>query len=545
MRSNWHVLIITLILSLCFGAFSPAARAETIEQSASYVSQIDEDLTIRRVAVLPVTDNVDGIYARPIESQLISLVRDSHRWDFVEANIVGSMPTVSELEENPGNVLRSTSSIDADAFFMATASRGPNGLSLRVDLFLKKDGKLLAQEELKDHPRSEIPELREQVKILYQRLVAKLPYDGLVLSRQGNRVTVNLGKSDGLNKDQVITAIQIISVTRHPKFNFIVSSEKEILGKIKILKVDETLSFGAIVSEKERGAIPRFAKISGLDQVNYPEPESFEKQSGAQSVNGRADSNVTFGKDPKEWLPVRPPSFGEVGAKLGLGQFAYSTSISGGSSYQANASPFYPQLGIYGELWLNPKWTARAELTQAVISTSNPRSGSNPGTLNESLSYYSLSLGYNFLLQDDFFGPKLFIDAGFSTSRLYVDNSSPEAFTTTDFSGLMIGFGGSFPVTDNKVWYAGGKLNLYLFPTMSETPGSSGSGSNASINEFSVFLEKKIGENLRATGSVDVSLYSATFSGQGTRSGANGTTESASSLSEHYTVVTGGLVYMF
>lgn len=519
------------------------AQTPTIEQSAVYVSQVDEDLTLRRVSVLPVVDNVDGIYARSIEAQLIALVKDSHRWDFVEANLAGGAPTPGEMEESPAGVIKALRTIDVDAVFVAAASKGPNGLSLKIDLFSKKDGKLLAQEVLRDHPRFEIPEIRSQITQLYRKLVAKLPYEGLILSRQGNRVTVNLGKSDGLVKDQVITAIQIISVNRHPKFNFLVSSEKEILGKIKILKVDETLSFGSIISEKERGAIRRLAKISGLSQVSYPEPDSL---GGAQEgdIGSRADAPVTFGKDPKEWLPVRPPSFGQVGFSLAFGSYDSSVALDATGSLEAKSS-FYPSLSVHGELWLNPNWIARAEITQGVISTSNPRSGSSPGNLNHALSKYSLQLGYNFLLRDDFFGPKIQISGGFGTYRMFVDDSQPQALTTTTFNGFIVGLGGSFPVDEKKIWYAGGRLNLYLMPSLSESPNTSGGSPKVTINDFSLFAEKKIAENLKATGSLDFSLYSASFSGAGTRTGPGGVPETATSLSQRHTSASGGIVYMF
>lgn len=520
----------------------PQASAQTIGQSASYVSRIDEDLTIRRVAVLPVMDNVDGIYARPIETQLINLVKGSHRWDYVESNIAGGLPTVGEMEENPDQVVKSIRSIEADAVFAAAASRGPNGISIRLNLFLKKDGKLLAQELLNNHPRFEIPQLKEQMNTLYGRLVAKLPYDGLILSRQGQRVTINLGRSDGLVKDQMLTAVQIISVNRHPKFNFLISTEKEILGKIKILKVDESLSFGAIISEKERGAIARLAKISGLDQVNYPEPEALGAPAGGD-LGERPDAKVTFGKDAKEWLPVRPPSFGQVGLALGFGMYQSSVTLDTVGSMEAQ-SLFYPSLAAHGELWLNPQWTIRAELAQGVLSTGNPRSGSSPSTLNHSMSRYSLSAVYNFLLRDDFWGPKIQVSGGFASYRMYVDDSSPQALTTTTFSGAMLGLGGSFPINDDKIWYLGGKLNLFISPSLQETPNASGSGGSVSVNNFALTGEKKIAENLRATGALEFSLYSSTFSGYGSR--VNGATpETATSLSQKHTILSGGIVYMF
>ncbi len=539
-----HVLPLFCLSFFVFVASLSIAQAQNIEQSATYVSQIDADLTLRRVGVLPVSDNVDGIYARPIEDQLITLVRDAHRWDLAEATLSGPMPSIGELEEKPDSVKKVTTPLDADAVFAASASRGANGLTLRLNLFLKKDGKLLAQDVVKDLPRFETAEVREQIKSMYAKVVSKLPYQGLILSRQNNRITINLGKSDGLRKDQIVSAVQIISVQRHPKFNFLIGTDKEILGRIKILKVDESLSFGAIISEKERGAIAKFAKISALEDVNYGEPSGLNPEAG--DVRSRPDANVAFGKDAREWVPTQPPSFGQVGLTLGLGSFSSASNLEGVDCCEAKSS-IYPSLNVHGELWINPTWAARVELTQGVISTDNPRVGSTPGDLNQSYSRYALLFGYNFLLQDDFFGPKIQLNLGLGTAKTYVDDSQPRALTTTTFNGGILGVNGIFPVTDDGQWYAGGKFNLYLFPKMSETPVSSAAKSKASINEFSVFVQKKLGERLRAVGSVDVTLYSANFSGgAGDRKQADGVTpETATSLSQRHTVLTAGVLYMF
>ena len=536
-------VLATSALLISVWIWTSFGQAQTHEQSATYVSQIDEDLTLRRVGVLPVVDNVEGIYSRPVEAQLIEMARASHRWDYVETPISGTMPALIDLEENPDQVIKLTKSLDVDAFFGAAIVKGPSGLSIRLDLFLKKDGKLLAQEILKDHPRFELAEVRDRMGELYRRIVAKIPYEGLVLSRQLNRVTINLGKADGLTKDQTISAIQIISVTRHPKFNFLVSSEKEILGKIKILKVDDTLSFGAIISEKERGAIQKMAKISGLTQVQYPEGTLGENH-GAPDITNRSDATVTLGKDPKEWLPTRPPSFGAAGAKFGLGTYNNSVSLGSTGTFSASTK-VYPSLSVFGELWLTPHWTIRADVMQGVMSVDNPRPGSTPGTLNESVGRYSMQGEYNFLLRDDFFGPKMQLGAGFSQYNVFVQGSNPTALTTDTYSGVFVTVGGSFPISDDKIWYLGGRLNIYLFPNLNETPVSSGGSPKTNIDEFSFSVEKKIFQNLRLTGSVDFALYSTSFTGAGTRTDGNGNPEQADSMSQRSVSLTGGINYMF
>lgn len=517
---------------------SPKTFSQTLEQSAQYVSKVDEALTIRKVAVLPVSDNLQGIYARPIEADLNNLVKNFHQWDLVEANFEGKPLTTAELETSPLAVLKYTKEVDADAFLAANVQKTPLGISIRLNLLLKSDGKVLLQEVLSDYPKFEIPELKTQVEMLFRKVVAKLPYTGLVLSRQQNTVTLNLGRSEGIVKDQTVTVIQIIKVTRHPKFNFLVSTDKEIIGKIKILKVDDTLSFGAVVSEKERGAIKRFSKVSGLDFVEYPAPA--ELGSKALSLEDRADSKVTFGKNPGEWVPAEPPSFGQVGIKLGFGTFTESIDLSNSGSQSATSS-LYPSLALFGEIWLNPTWIIRADIFQGIASVKNPLAGSAPSDLNAQISRYSLSVGYNFLLHDDFFGPKLQLRGGLSSYRAFVDNTNPMVFSTVNYSGLLLGVNGSLPVTNDKRWSVGAGLNLTMLAKLNETPESSGDSPKNSITDFNFYGEHRIRPNLNVTAGMDFWLYSTSFGGGGGRS--NG--DVASSLSQRHIILSGGIAYLF
>lgn len=516
---------------------TPADSGPRVQQSATYKSTVDERLTIRKITVLPGSDNTDGIYARPIEAHLVSLVKSSHRWEYTESGLTALPKTPLELEENPEFVKAAMASVDADAAVLPVITRGPNGLSMRLDLFLKVDGRLLAQEILRDYPRYELADVRATSTGLYRKLVSTIPYEGLLLSRQGTRVTMNLGKDDGIRVDQSVSVVQIISETRHPKFGFLISTEKEILGQVKVLKVDDTLSFGVITAEKERGAIRRLAKISGVRPVEYGEAQSLTP-GGETDVRSRADAGTAFGDGAKEWLPTKPPAFGQVGLKLGFGNYTGSTNVTGVGSLEAKTSLF-PFIGVNGELWLNPQWSVLADVTQGILSTSNPRSGSTPGDLNHAMSKFSMAIGYNFLIRDDFFGPKFQLKTGFSFYRMFVDDSSPTALTTVNYNGFLLGLGLYFPVANDGIWAVGGDLALTLFSKLNETPVTSASSSNNTINDFSLFLERKIAINLKARAALDFSLYSSSLSGTGTR------TESATSISQRTMGLSAGLTYQF
>lgn len=532
-------LMISVVQTFCDQTALAQASAELPkqQQGAAYTSAVDQRLTIRKITVLPASDNTDGIYARPIENLVVDLVKSSHRWEFTDSKITSLPSTPLELEESPKQVQSALSGNDADAAILPVITRGPSGLAIRLSLFMKVDGKMIAQEVVRDHSRYELADVKAVTSNMYKRLIRTIPYDGLILSRQGTRVTLNLGKADGVRAEQSVSVIQIISENRHPKFGILISTEKEILGQVRVLKVDDTLSFGVITSEKERGAIQRLAKIAGVNPIEYGEAQSLSPGSSTD-IQSRADANVAFGEQAKEWLPIKPPAFGQVGIKASLGTYTGSTNLNGVGSLDAK-SDFFPMLGINAELWLNPQWSVLADITQGILSASNPRGGSSPATLNHAMSKYSMALGYNFLIRDEFFGPKFQLKAGINYYRMFVDDSTPESFTTVNYNGYLLGLGLYFPLSDFKEWAVGGEFIMTLLSKLSESPVTSGSSSSNTINEFNLFVERQIAVNLKARLILDFALYSSNISGTGTRA------ESATTLSQRHTSLGAGLNYQF
>jgi hypothetical protein len=528
-----------LTLSLVSTALISFGNRTFGQERGVFHSDVDDLLTIEKVSVLPFTDNLQGIYSRPLEAHFISLVQKMHRWDYIPANASGPIMSPDELEGSVEKALKVSESLGANAFFSARVTKGPNGVTMHVSLFLTKDGKLLSQAILRDYGRFDLADLKEQIERLLSELTSRLPYAGRVLSREGNRVTVNLGASDGIQPNQLLSVIQIIQVNRHPKFHFLVKTEKEIFGRVKILKVDETLSFGVVVTEKERGAIQKNSKIGSLDFVTYSGSETLALTPAAEdSLTQREDTGIAFGKEAKAWKPQSAPLFGQIGARLGLGRFSGSTALPGVGGLDANNN-LAPQVALDGELWITPEWTVRARMKAGIMPVKNPRLDSEPKELNQSLTYYEALLGYTIRLGPSVSSANLEPFFGLFNYSLFVDSASPEAFTSSRYSGLKFGLRGMAPVGEGDVYGVGGEFSWALSPALTEAPKSSGSSSSSNVVQFGLIGYRKLGERLRAQVHLDFEMYSSTFSGTGTRA------ESASSASQRFTTLTGGIFYMF
>jgi hypothetical protein len=196
-------------------------------------------------------------------------------------------------------------------------------------------------------------------------------------------------------------------------------------------------------------------------------------------------------------------------------------------------------LKLVGEIWITPNFTAEAVLRQGVFSAGNPRAGSEPKDLSFAVSNYDFKLGYNFLILDEFFGPKIQVQAGFTQYYLYVDQTNPTAYTSSLYRGLVIGINGSFPIDPKRIWQLGAGMNLTISPAITESPKSSGSTASNTVSSYKVFGSKRAGERVELAGALDFELYASEFGGAGTR------TESGVSTSQRLTTLWFGINYLF
>jgi hypothetical protein len=417
---------------------------------------------------------------------------------------------------------------------MGKIIKTPNDIFLKFALFLKKDGKMISYVEKKDLNIFELSKVIEESHSLVMSLLDKLPYRGRILSRTDNRVTVNLGTKDGVKTNQILTVTQVIRLIRHPKFHFIVSAEKEIIGKIKLVQVNETLSFAKIISEKEYGAIQRDAKISGIKFVYYAdEDDGFGgKKSLVDVIKKRTDSEVAFGADPKAWVPQKPPTFGKISGTFQFGNFEYARSSSS-KSYKSDN--YFPGVDINIEIWLTPKWSLHGLLGFGIGNLENPLSGSNPDSLSTNYSHYEMLLGYNIRMGDSIWGSKLEVMFGLTQSKYNLDSSLPISLTTSEYRGGVLGFYAHHPL---KVWantFVGGNLFYTVFPEVKEYPSNSGYGKNIDSFRFSIFGFKKVNEHFQYDAGIRFLMHANKYDKEST----------AKNLSVKYTSAFIGASYLF
>jgi len=513
----------------------------TFGQSLKFISEIDQDLSIKKVIVVPLSDNTKGIYANPLTKTLEKTLAEDKQWDLVSSPTNISF-TPEDFEERPETVRSVLKNSQADALVSGRISKGPSGMSIKLTLYSGKEGLPSSSETLQDYQGFEVKDLNSQIIPLAQKMKAKLPYSGTVLSRKGQLVTLNLGSNRGVKEGARLTALQIIKINRHPKYKFIVSAETTVLGKVTINKSDEFVSFGTVTTEREPNLIGANTKFLVDKFVEYPSSNVILDGKIQTELNERPDSKTAFGDNPNEWVPETQPTFGKLGIMLGLGGYSINTNLSTGSASSTN--PLAPSIHLNGEMWFDPHWFGGLKISNYVFGINNGLPGSGPATLNYQSNTMTLLGGYNFLVAEDFFGPKIQLSMGYSTITGMIDNSTPVAHTSTKYSGLLIGVAGSIPVNmlgKSRPFFIGGRLNLFnlLFsPSLSESPVSSGSSQNQ-ITSFAAFLEYRMGERMNFKSELMFDVLSSSFGGGGNRA------PSASSMSQSITTLAAGVEYLY
>lgn len=513
----------------------PFAWSQTNAQNI-YVSSIDQDLAIKSVVLIPVSDNIGGIYSKPMQEELVQILNDDKQWSLASYPADLKIRTES-LEDRPSDIQKILRTAKAEAAMSTKIIRGTKGTSITMTLFVGREGLPFLQEQINDFQGFELSELKLEIRKLFENLKYRMPFRSTILSRRGQEVTLNLGRTYGLKPESRVSVVQIIKVNRHPKHNFMVSTEKEVLGRVKLFKVDEYMSFGYIEMEKEPGVISVGSKVMPDEFVKYSLPVTTPSGRVIHDINIRPDKELAFGEDPKEWVPTLPPQYGKIDLLAGLSSYTQNAKLVSAGSINGNSN-IAPNIMARGELWLSPEVFLGVQLRQAVFSIDNSLVGSAPSSLNMSMSQYGINVGFNLLMTNDFFGPKLQVGAGYLNANFNIDDSSPTAFTSMRYGGLFVRLAGHFPLAENIPMEFGGKLDYFINASVSENITSGSSNSN-NLSNFSFYGKYRTKTREYIFGELIFEGYSSSFSGAGQR------TDPATSSSHKMTTLLLGVQYLF
>ena len=525
-----------LFLAFYFFVFaSPLDLWSQTKNQNTFLSQADQSLTIHTLLMVPTEDNVSGIYAQPLDLHLKEILAQDPQWTPSDFNHFNGLK-LDSLYSNPNDVIKLARTAKSDAVLKIRMSKGPSGINGKMTLFSGVDGLPMVEEAVENLEKFEINEVNQSFEHALKALRKRLPYHAEVLSRKGQDLTINAGKNAGMKSGTDVSIIQILKVYRHPKLKFIVSTEKEILGKARLYKVEDNLSFAKLVLEREPGVVQVGGKVLSDEYIQYSEPYITEDGKILSDLGKRKEKDIAYGEKPEEWVPDHGPQYGKVDVLAGVTQYSESVDFQSSGAIDGTNN-IAPTLALTGEFWISPVWFAGIDLRSSAFGVPNNLPGSRPTVVNMTNNYYHVKFGYNFLLSPDFFGPRLQLTGGLARFSSQVSSTSPITFTNMQFSGTVIGFTAQMPLGETLPTDVGARFNYYLYPNVSENP-SSGSNGDVRMNDFAFFLNHHTRPKLSYIGELRFETYSAKFS-DGTR------VQQVNSISHKLTTLLFGVEFLF
>lgn len=459
--SRWSSLFLGLFIFTHVFAKTPA-----------YKNEEDSIFKIKSVYLEPFTDNVNQIYATKAEAKIKGIIENLNQWDVI------------------------TNKKEADLILEARLTKNPKSYTLKMNFLFKNAVNIQDTKEIDNIFETE--KILGHYETVFYNLKSRIPYQGIILSRTQDQVTVNLGSTHGVSTNQEVLAIHIAKLNLHPKTQAYISSEKVIIGKILLTKVDDYLSFGTILFEREPQILKKETKI---------EYSRLDKPTIATNPALPGDESKEIQDLPKgEWIPKPAPKYGKFGISGGIVQYTQNVNfLSAGN--KSISQWFTPTIKATAELWLSPEFHLELFIRQSSFKASNPIAGSEPGSLNMSLSQYQVKGKYNYELDSSPRSPQFQAAFGIGSFQALADKSTPLSITNQSYGGMLLGFKGTFSVSEESPIDLGLYFNYFLTKTLNDTSESGTSG--VQISDFGLVVRYMKSLNLSYVFELSFESYSS------------------------------------
>jgi hypothetical protein len=301
------------------------------------------------------------------------------------------------------------------------------------------------------------------------RLMASVPFAGMVTGRDEDRVTINLGSTARLLPGDILKVFTLSSIKKHPITHGVVDWGLVATGKILIEQVDEGMAFCRVIEEEPNKRIERYQKIN---LSNPSLPTGHQGRYPAYAGAGGAGSSSAQLEKEGAYDPSQIPRLGRVAAGPGLGSYSwqYSSRVESISN-SGGGFAFGGKADV--DLWLTQEWfvslglgTSSFNFTQKANAGNTPSPVSRSGGVNGTLSTYVMSVGYNYFINPGPFGTKVWGKVGYKSSSYTLPFSSSEVTAPSTMGSVLLGAGGEMSVTDQ--FSAFGELNFKLMSSFNQ-----------------------------------------------------------------------------
>lgn len=470
------------------------AQAHLLHASAD----LDRRYALGTAAALRSNDNVDGLFSDYIATAYKNYFAGQSRFSLQDLGKADALLSSSKLPyhqilQDPEILGQVARAIRAESLFRTIVRKEGRQYRFTIEWLHAPRMDLLASESfvLEEPPAGSegLGDIETPLQGAMDRLVGKVPFFGQVTGRDNDSVTIDMGRSSGLKRGDVLTVSTLDQVKTHPLLRTVVHWDLAPVGKVEIEEVDEKISFGRVIEEEPALRIAKWQKVSRI--THAPEPET------------------TAGPTGEENVPPEPPRLGWVSGGLALGNFGrqYSKAGEGATGGGLLLGPH-----AEGQLWLTKDWFGELATSYSFWSHSqkNLATGEESDSVSASASTFRIAGGYAHPVGGDFFGPKGWVKLGFQAASFTLPSSAARFTGPISIKGLFIGLGGDLPIRSK--YRAILDLQFGLFPSASVIEGLTGGVNSASQIRLFLGGTYEYAPRLSFRAGFDILSHSVSFS---------------------------------
>jgi len=280
------------------------------------------DLQKTKIAVLDFQLQGEGYetadMGKIIAEWLITALVKKGRFEVIERRllekVLGEQKFVMTGVVDEKNATRIGNLLGATVLISGSVMKLQNMIEINARIIDVKSASIVAAESVKSDAAIKLEKLIGQMA---EKIIKDFPLKGYIVEREGNIVSIDLGKLSGVKRDMSFDVFKEGKIITHPKTGLTIDVKKIKTGSIKISSVSDNTSEAVILNEKAPYTIEYGQMIKSAAKSSA----SKEELKGEWDVFSKRPSKSTYSIDKNnsvKWVYSVPKIKDDTYAGIGL-----------------------------------------------------------------------------------------------------------------------------------------------------------------------------------------------------------------------------------
>jgi len=466
-----------------------------------YASEIGDELAFKRIALFELEDKTAEGYGRVVSSSLRDNISDSVRFEIV-------IPEEQKIPSSRKEAIKIGKKLKADAVIHGSSKIEDDILKISLEMINVRNGSTFATESkwIKGKPTKEI--IEKNIKDITAKLISRIPYKALVTDVKEEEIIINAGRFHGIDEGSRLSIFEIKGIKRHPFTNEIINIEREDIGELTAVRVEDAITSAKIKEIKKGKRAEVNNKIDFKPSLKVIADNSQRKK----EFLTKKEKAVTEEKVKKE-VKAEKRNYNIVGIDAIVGYATNDYSFNSNELKFTRKAGSFLTAGFKGELW--PVSFLGIDLLYKTGWLKFNKIGTASIDTKASPYWLSANFKYRYIFTEKAASPHLFGKVGYHIYNFPVDKSDSQYFNNYSYKGIDIGIGAKIPFWDSF----GINISGDYLPSLSvkEDPVTSGAKGKASGYLLGMGMYYIFTDGFILDLNYSYNSYKADFTGTGTR----------------------------